>query len=295
MLTKLARRTRANLLYLLFACALPQQSVADMTQHNDIVFARAGDRDLLLDLYLPEGITKPTLIVWLHGGAWRGGSKANVEGLGIVEHGFAFASVGFRNSGEAVYPAQIHDTKAAIRYLRANAEQYGYDADNIAVWGYSSGGHLAALTAVSNGNAELEGNLGDFLQVSSDVQAVIDGAGPTNLHTILHQSTPHGVNVRAPAITGLLGKPFDDPDIQAMVTLASPALLVTPSAPPLLLSHGVQDNQVPINQAIELQKAYEAAGRHVETEWFVEGTHGSGESFREPYLGKVADFLRRVL
>lgn len=274
---------------------LPVSAWSQMTTHTDIAFANTGQQDLLLDLYLPEGVSQAPLIVWLHGGAWRAGSKDNVDALSIVEHGFAIASIGFRNSGEATFPAQIHDIKAAIRFLRAQAANYGYDDSRIAVWGVSSGGHLAALTGVSNGSAELEGTLGDFASESSDVQAVVDYSGPSNLHSILHQSTPHGVGVRAPAMELLLGKPVEDASIQNLVTLASPALQVTASAPPLLLMHGVQDNQVPINQAIELQQAYEAAGAHVEAEWILEATHGSGEYFRSPYLEQVVEFLGRVL
>jgi acetyl esterase/lipase len=274
---------------------LPATGWSQMTTHTDLAFANTGERDLLLDLYLPDGVAQAPLIVWLHGGAWRAGSKENVEALDIVEHGFALASVGFRNSGDATFPAQIHDIKAATRFLRAKAADYGYDASRIAVWGVSSGGHLAALTGVSNGSAALEGTLGEHTGESSDVQAIVDYSGPANLRTILHQSTPHGVGVRAPAMEALLGKPVEDESIQDLVALASPSLQVSANAAPLLLMHGVQDNQVPINQAIELQQAYEAAGRHVEAEWILEATHGSGEYFRSPYLEQVVDFLKRVL
>jgi len=274
---------------------LPATGWSQMSTHTDLAFANTGERDLLLDLYLPDGVAQAPLIVWLHGGAWRAGSKENVEALDIVEQGFALASVGFRNSGEATFPAQIHDIKAAIRFLRAKAADYGYDASRIAVWGVSSGGHLAALTGVSNGSAALEGTLGEHAGESSDVQAIVDYSGPANLRTILHQSTPHGVGVRAPAMEALLGKPVEDESIQDLVTLASPSLQVSANAAPLLLMHGVQDNQVPINQAIELQQAYEAAGRHVEAEWILEATHGSGEYFRSPYMEQVVDFLKRVL
>ena len=131
--------------YLRYALAsmlllLPVTAWSQMTTHTDLAFAKTGERDLLLDLYLPDGVSQAPLIVWLHGGAWRAGSKENVEAGAIVEHGFALASIGFRNSGEATFPAQIHDIKAAIRFLRAKAADYGYDASRIAVWGVSSGG-----------------------------------------------------------------------------------------------------------------------------------------------------------
>jgi acetyl esterase/lipase len=266
-----------------------------MTTLTDIPYAHTGERELLLDLYLPEGVSAPKLIVWLHGGIWRVGSKDNPQVLGIVDEGFALASIDFRNSPQARFPAQIHDIKAAIRFLRARAAEYGYDASSIAVWGYSSGAHLASLTGTTNGNALLEGTLGDFTATSSAVQAIVAYSGPSNLGTILHQSTAHGVSVRAPGMQELLGKPVEDPAIADMVVLASPVLQVSAAAPPLLLMHGVQDNQVPINQALELQKAYEELGLLVEAEWIVAAGHTSGEYFASPYIEKVAGFLRRVL
>ena len=285
-----------NRLWVILLCLCTASSLSQaMTTIIDQPYASTGARDLLLDLYLPEQPNRPPLIIWLHGGVWRFGDKTNPPVLGIVEHGFALASIDFRNSPEALFPAQMHDIKAAVRYLRANAADHGYDPDRIVVWGYSSGGHLAALTGTTNGNNLLEGSLGEALQTSSAVQAIVDYSGPANLHTILHQSTPHGVSVRAPGMQDLLGKPVEDPAIQSLVDLASPVLQVNAQAPPLLLMHGLQDNQVPINQALELQAAYQAAGRHVEVQWIPQGQHTSGEYFSSPYLEQVADFLRRVL
>ncbi|MDC0598853.1 prolyl oligopeptidase family serine peptidase, partial [Gammaproteobacteria bacterium] len=192
-------------------------------------------------------------------------------------------------------PAQVHDIKAALRFLRAKADEYGYDAEKITLWGYSSGGHLAALIGTTNGNAMLEGELGDYPDVSSDVQAIVDYSGPSNFQTILHQSTPHGVSVRAPALEKLLGRPVEDPAVQDMVVLASPVMQVSAADPPLLIMHGVQDNQVPINQSIELQDAYQKQGLHVEVQWIVEAQHTSGEYFESPYIEQVAAFLRKVL
>src|SRR5690606_21982919 len=106
-------------------------------------------------------VASPPLIVWVHGGAWRFGSKASPAALPIVERGYALASISFRQSTTAPFPAQLHDIKAAVRFLRANAGQYGYQADNVAIWGHSSGGHLAALTGTTNDAPELNGNLGE--------------------------------------------------------------------------------------------------------------------------------------
>lgn len=261
----------------------------------DIQYASVGERKLLLDLFVPDNVTNPNLIIWIHGGAWSFGTKEDIHVVDIVNEGFALASIDFRNSPEAQFPAQVHDIKGAIRFLRAKAEKYGYSPEKITVWGYSSGGHLAALIGTTNGNESLEGSIGDYPNTSSNVQAIVDYSGPTNFQTILHQSTPHGVSVRAPALEQLLGKPVEDGSIQETVTLASPVFQVNETDPPLLIMHGVQDNQVPINQSIELQDAYLKQGLTVEVEWVVEAQHTSGEYFEAPYIQQVATFLRKVL
>src|SRR5688572_10252615 len=111
-----------------------------------ITFARAGDTELKLDLYLPEAQEKPPgLIVWVHGGAWRGGSREGVDLKGMTALGWAVASVDYRLSTQARFPVQIHDIKAAIRYLRAHASQYGFSPDRVVIAGSSAGAHLAAL------------------------------------------------------------------------------------------------------------------------------------------------------
>ena len=131
------------------------------------------------------------------------GTKADVPSE-FVENGIASASVDFRQSTEARFPAMVHDIKAAIRFLRANAPEYGYRADRIAIAGASSGAHLAALVGVTNGNKELEGTLA-LRQQSSAVQAIVSYYGASNLTTILTQSTPYGLGVRKPALQRLLG------------------------------------------------------------------------------------------
>ena len=172
--------------------------------HKDIVYATVDGKELKLDLYIPSKSVTTGLLVFVHGGAWRGGSKDGVPRI-FPDNGIPTASVEFRQSTEAKFPAQIHDIKAAIRFLRHKADTYGYTAQRIVIVGSSSGGHLAALTGVTNGNTELEGKVGDYLQQSSNVQAIVDYYGATNLTTILAQSTPFGLNVRKPALELLLG------------------------------------------------------------------------------------------
>jgi acetyl esterase/lipase len=254
----------------------------------DVEFATVDGASLMLDLYRPA--RDPVgLIVWVHGGAWRSGSRKSVDLRGMTAHGWAVASVDYRLSPVARFPAQVHDIKAAIRYLRANADALGYPAAPFVVAGSSAGGHLAALVGVTNGHPGLEGGVGNHLDTSSDVQALVDLYGASNLTTILAQSTPHGLNVRRPALDLLLGgQPEAEPDL---ARLASPVFHVDASDPPLLLLHGDQDNQMPINQAHELEGAYRREGLQVRFDVVYGAGHG-GPAFTTPQrLEEIAAFL----
>lgn len=281
-------------LFYVLACCLgafitSAQSKKDV---KDIVYAEVGNRNLLLDIYIPPSNSAPYLIVWVHGGAWHSGSKESPP-LSFVASGYALASIDYRLSVEARFPAQIHDIKAAIRYLRANASKYGYRADKIVIAGSSAGGHLAALTGVTNGDPALEGTVGQFTQSSSSIQAILDYFGPTNFTTIMKQSTPHGVSVRGPALALLLGQTVDN--ALEMAKKASPVLQVDANDPPLLIFHGDQDIQVPINQSHELVGAYKENDLKVQ----LEVVHGAGHSekpYFDPEYQRIAEkFLADVL
>ena len=266
-------------------------SATDPT-HKDIVYATVGEKALKLDLYMPSGVSNPLLVVWVHGGAWRSGSKESVPDL-FVENGMATASLDFRLSGEAKFPASLHDIKAAIRFLRAKGSLYGYRTDRIAIAGSSSGGHLAALAGVTNNHPELEGTVGNYLKESSAVHAIIDYFGASNLTSILSQSTPHGLNVRKPALDLLLGgQPDKVPDL---ARLASPVFHVDKDDPPLLILHGDQDPQMPINQSHELEGQYRKSGLDVHFEVIYGAAHGGDMFFSEANKKLAVDFLRRVL
>lgn len=257
-----------------------------------IRFASAGDQPLLLDLYLPQKSEKSglPLIVWVHGGAWRAGTRSDVPVLGLVDHGFAIASVDYRLSTAARFPAQVHDIKAAIRFLRKHADEYGLDGSRITIAGSSAGAHLAALVGVSGGISELEGNVGDCTETSSEVQAIVSFFGASNLQSILSQSTPHGLRVRMPALDLLLGgQPDQQPEL---AKLASPVAHVDSSDPPLLLIHGDQDPQMPINQSHELEGVYEKVGARVEFDVVHGGAHGGDGFFEMRVLNRVAGFLK---
>ena len=260
------------------------------SQYTDLTYAVAGDRTLRVDLYMPEA-DNPPLIVWVHGGAWHSGSKENPP-LGLLEHGYALASIDYRLSNEAPFPAQMHDIKASIRFLRAHADRYGYQSDAIYLWGSSAGGHLVALAGVTNGVEVLEGDLGEHIDQTSDIQGVINYFGPTNFLTILSQSTPHGLSVRAPALALLLGKPLDQ--AEDLARLASPVFHVGAGDPPMMIVHGDQDVQVPVNQSLELYAAYQKEGLRSTLEILPGAGHGGPDYFQPAFIEKVATFLNEI-
>jgi acetyl esterase/lipase len=251
---------------------------SEIQVQTDVEYARIGSTSLKLDLHRCGSQNGP-MVVWIHGGAWRAGSKSSMPLTEIVRAGFPVASVDYRLSTEAKFPAQIHDLKAAIRFLRAQSKELGIDARRIVVAGDSAGGHLAALLGVTNGSKDHEGAIGPHQKDDSSVQGIISFYGAANLTTILDQSTPHGLKVRVPALDLFLGgQPADVPEL---AKLASPVFQVDPSDPPLLLIHGDQDPQMPINQAHELQGAYKKYGLKVQFEVVHGGAHG-GKLFYDP-------------
>jgi len=262
------------------------------TKNEDVVYASVDGKELLLDIYMPTGVTQPPLVVWIHGGQWRRGSKDNPPSF-FVNSGFALASLEFRQSTEARFPAAIHDIKAGIRFLRANAHRYGYSADRIAIAGVSSGAHYAALVGVTNGDPDLEGSVARDANESSDVDAIVSFYGASDLTTILDQSTPYGVSVRGPALALLLGNSLDS--AAEVAELASPVFHVDRGDPPLLLFHGDRDPQMPINQSHELEGAYEQLGLDVRFVVVHGAGHGGPEFTSESNAATTVDFLRRTI
>ena len=151
-----------------------------MKVHRNLMYAQAGPHALRLDLYIPNDVPGPyPLIVWVHGGAFRMGDKANPIARPLVAYGYAIASINYRLSHQAIFPAQIHDCKAAVRWLRAHAAGYDLDGARVGAWGDSAGGHLVAMLGAAGDVPELEGDLGN-LEHSSRVQAVCDWYGPSD-------------------------------------------------------------------------------------------------------------------
>lgn len=261
---------------------------------SDVVYATVDGKALQLDLYLPAQANVP-LVVYVHGGAWRAGDKTAGAAFArrLVAEGFAVASLDFRQSTEAPFPANLHDIKAAVRYLRKEAGTYGYDPARFAITGESSGAHLALLAGVTNGVSELEGEVGDARGTSSDVQAIVSYFAASDLTTILSQSTPFGISVREPSLKLLLG---DLPDQKPeLAKLASPVFHVDAKDPPLYLLHGDRDPQMPINQSLQIWGVYKDAGLDVTFDAVHGAPHGGAAFFEPKHQEPVVAFLRRVL
>jgi len=217
---------------------------------HDLEYASPGAKPLLLDLYMPRiGAELPPLVVSIHGGGWHGGDKEGTPGLQLTRHGFAVASINYRLTGEATFPAQIHDCKAAVRWLRRHAGLYGYRAERIGVWGASAGGHLAALLGTSSGVEDLEGSQGNREQ-SSSVQAVVDFFGPTDVEVWARHKNQTESN--------LIPGPFSQ--TSEPLRRANPITFIGKSAPPFFIAHGEADTLVPVSQSKLLHEALQRAG-----------------------------------
>ena len=229
---------------------VPPPAAHGVTTLYDVPYGRADGRDLLLDLYLPAtdgpGVNSARprpVIVFFHGGGWRVGSKAdakgNVEKL-VAQTGYALASVNYRLSQEAIFPAPILDGKTAVRWVRENASRFHLDPQRVGVMGFSSGGHLAAMLGVA-ANAD-----------SDRVQAVCDVSGPVDM------------NIPTDSIIGKLsvigefgGSAPSQPD---RVRQADPSLYVRAGDPPFLIIQGAEDHLVIPAHAQKLYSALKAKG-----------------------------------
>jgi acetyl esterase/lipase len=243
----------------LLAAACGGTSSSTMTprpaaSHLDLVYTDVPRR-LHLDLYTPGGVPPFPLVVWIHGGSWDSGTKDLFPGhpaLDLRDRGYAVATVEYRLSSEAVYPAPIDDVKAAVRWLRGNADTYGLDPGRVGAWGVSAGGHLAALLGTSGGVAAVEDLAQGHPTQSSRVQAVVDWSGPADLELI-----PPGRALDAPEARLLGCLPVDCPD---RARLASPLTFIDPGDPPFLIQHGTADTTVDYHHSEHLHAALLAAG-----------------------------------
>lgn len=244
-----------------------------ITKFANLAYARVDGKPLRLDLYLPAHAAQPTpVIMWVHGGGWCSGSKESPGLAQAARLGFAIASIDYRFSQEAVWPAQIYDCKAAVRWLRANASKYHLNPDKIGAAGASAGGHLAALLGTTANRPDLEGTEGNP-GISSRVAAVCDFFGPTNFIDFDIQGP---ANPAIGLVTRLLGGPVHQKLAEARE--ASPITYVSPQTCPFFIAHGDSDTVVPLQQSIELNEALKKAG----VESTLEIVKGGGHGFNAP-------------
>ena len=278
------------------APALP----AGIEAMREIEFAKIDDKALCLDVYRPKNAKGPLpLVVWIHGGAWMGGSKENPQwALKLVPHGYVVASINYRLAQEAFFPAQIHDCKAAIRFLRANAGKYSIDPDHVGVWGSSAGGHLAALVGATGGVKKLEGNVGGNLEFSSRVQCSIDYYGPTDFLDFAIKRRQVGARLDEPGsvLVRLIGSAVEEKN--PLVAQVNPITYVSKDTPPFFVAHGDKDNAVPLSQSKLLVEAIQKTGGTVT----FEVVKGTGHDFapatqqqNQRLLPMVVAFLDRYL
>ncbi len=235
-----------------------QRKIRSLKIIENVPYADTDNPRQQIDLFLPRQQLddKPLPIVaFIHGGGWKNGSRrSGLSFIGpIVQTGkYIGASIGYRLTGEAIWPAQIHDCKAAIRWLRANAEKYGADSKKIIVAGTSAGGHLVAMLGTSGGVSSLEGDLGNWSNKSSRVDGVINFFGPSDLTAMggWHNNPDSPESL-------LLGGPVQEN--KDIAKAASPITYVTKDDPPFLTIHGTNDALVPFEQSVELTDSLQKA------------------------------------
>lgn len=274
------------------ACSQPFGEVQKISDLNYV--ENSKNYFQFLDLYLPQGgpSKKWPLIVWIHGGSWRYGDKVDTPALFFAKQGFAVASLNYRLTDKARFPAQIEDCKAAVRWLRAHAQEHNIDPDKVGAFGMSAGGHLVALLGVTNNDKQFD-DVGGNQKYSSNVQAVCDWCGPTNMLTLQKQSRGHtslNWEGKDAPLRHLLG---DEPTkVPALAHKASPIDFVKAGAPPFLIMHGDRDEVVPIQQSQELYDALKKVKADVQ----MVTVKGGGHSFANPEtLKEVSDFFREKL
>lgn len=252
-----------------------------------------------LDIYLPNA-EKPSYkaVIIIYGSAWFGNNMKQFafEALGkpLLDVGFAVIAINHRASFDAAYPAQINDVKAAIRFVRANADNYKIDTSFIGITGYSSGGHLASLAGTSNSvkeftvgkiTVDIEGNVGNYGSVSSSVNAVVDWFGPIDMALMDECKKPKGGD--SPETALIKGNPADNLD---MIALLNPITFIDETDPQFMVIHGEADNVVPHCQSELFAKELKGKGLLTKFISVPEGQHGP-VTFNESTFKKMTDFF----
>ncbi|HWB21245.1 MAG TPA: alpha/beta hydrolase fold domain-containing protein [Phycisphaerales bacterium] len=234
-----------------------------------------------LDLYLPDESCEPLpVVLFIHGGGWVVGDKADIGSMAdeLMNRGFAVASMNYRFSYDATFPAQVFDCKAAVRWLRAHAYEYNLDADRIGVYGESAGGYLATMLGTSEGVANLEGDTGNNAY-SSAVQAVGDMYGPIDLAAMgEYDGNPTASEslLIGHSIPEINANQYDPSyaTLVAMLDQTNPMNYINGNEPAFFIAHGTADTTVPMSQSQNLAAALHDAGIHRELTLVDSAGHG---------------------
>lgn len=274
----------------------PTPGTGTFSTIEGLEYASVAGKPLLLDLRIPDGPGPHPVIIYLHSGAWITGDRTGGPAIRQASRGYAVASIDYRLAPDSTWPAQVEDTKAAVRWVRANAARFHLDPDRIGVFGASAGGHLAAVLGTSGGVPLLEGlHLGNA-QFSSRVKAVVDFYGPTDLLKIQEQSSGCiPVNGNAPNMPPslLMGCPIQE--CRDKTATANPITYITPDDPPFLIIHGMRDCLVPYQQSVILHEALQAHGVQSTLILIPNGEHGGSLFDALQYKQAISDFLDQNL
>jgi acetyl esterase/lipase len=253
-----------------------------------------------MDIYLPNGNkdSYPVVIV-IHGSGWRANNKKssdygrNIFVNPLTQKNFAVAIINHRSSTlDSIYPAQIHDVKAAVRYLRAKAKELNLDTSFIGITGYSSGGHLAAMAGTSSYDRSVEGNVGKYLNFSSHIDAVVDFYGPTDMSVFDDCLKTMGKEFKSPRKIPLFDNFVDQ--VPKLVQRANPISFIREDSPPFLIFHGENDLTVPICQSKILHEALLKKGINSELIIDENGDH-CGNNLMPHHTSKMVNFFSTTL
>ena len=283
----------------------PKAELPTSQEWKDVNYAGDDQTYHTCDIYLPKKeATSYPVVIHIYGSAWfnnngKGMADLGTIGRSLLEAGYAVVCPNHRSSADAKWPAQIHDIRAVIRFVRGEAAKYKFDTSFIATSGFSSGGHLASIAATTSGlkqttvgscDIDLEGSVGNYLSESSSVNAACDWSGPVDLtnmdcgnHITMGNDSPEDV---------LLNSKLDrEPDKYRSLSATS---YVNKNNPPIIIFHGEKDNVVPCCQGREFYELLEAAGVMTEATFPADGSHGGPQMYTDENLGKMVCFLDNI-
>jgi len=293
-----------RIVFLIFSLACINSTGQESRGWQDVNYAGDSEAYHTLDIHLPTDV-KPSypVVVTIYGSAWFGNNlKGSVMGnvaKPLLEAGYAVIAPNHRSSRDAIFPAQINDIKAVVRFIRANAKTYKIDDSFIGITGFSSGGHLSALAGTSQGiqhftvgsaTVDIEGDIGEYSSYSSSVDAVVDWFGPTDFLVMDSCGSNMEHNPANSPESSLVGGAIQEN--KAKCALANPVTYVDANDPPFLILHGDNDPLVPHCNSELLVEALQNAGVHAQFVLVPEGGHGPG-LFEEKYYKMMIDFFNK--